>query len=351
MEPMVSIIMPVYKVEDYVAKAIESVQNQTFQDWELLIVDDGSPDESGEICDLYAWEDSRIRVFHKENGGAPSARHLAMDHASGKYYFFMDADDWAEPKMLADMVALAERDQAQIVVAGFFIDTYYADEKFRRDDFFVADAVYADADSFHKDAYRLFDKNQLYAPWNKLWLRSYIEEKHLRFPPTFWDDFPFILSVIRDVERVTVTSKQYYHFIRKRAESETAAYRPGMYEKREEEHGWMKELYRHWGVNDEASREMVARRYIERFIGCLENLTNKNCTLSRKEKRRQVKAMISHKNVRRSLRLAKPHSFMMKVMLVPIRMKSVTLTLLEAEVITAVKSRNTKIFAALKASR
>ena len=68
MEPMVSIIMPVYKVEDYVAKAIESVQNQTFQDWELLIVDDGSPDESGEICDLYAWEDSRIRVFHKENG-------------------------------------------------------------------------------------------------------------------------------------------------------------------------------------------------------------------------------------------------------------------------------------------
>ena len=249
------------------------------------------------------------------------------------------------------MVALAERDQAQIVVAGFFIDTYYADEKFRRDDFFVTDVVYSDADSFHKDAYRLFDKNQLYAPWNKLWLRSYIEEKHLRFPPTFWDDFPFILSVIRDVERVTVTSKQYYHFIRKRAESETAAYRPGMYEKREEEHGWMKELYRHWGVNDEASREMVARRYIERFIGCLENLTNKNCTLSRKEKRRQVKAMISHKNVRRSLRLAKPHSFMMKVMLVPIRMKSVTLTLLEAEVITAVKSRNTKIFAALKASR
>lgn len=134
----------------------------------------------------------------------------------------MDADDWAEPKMLADMVALAERDQAQIVVAGFFIDTYYADEKFRRDDFFVTDVVYSDADSFHKDAYRLFDKNQLYAPWNKLWLRSYIEEKHLRFPPTFWDDFPFILSVIRDVERVTVTSKQYYHFIRKRAESETA---------------------------------------------------------------------------------------------------------------------------------
>lgn len=351
MSPKVSIIMPVYRVEEYVARAIESIQAQTLTDWEFLIVDDGSPDRSGEICDAYAGKDARIRVFHKENGGAPSARNLAMDVAQGKYYLFMDSDDWAEPEMLADMVALAERDNAQIVVAGFYIDTYYAEDKYRRDDFQIADAVFPDGESFHREAYRLFDKNLLYAPWNKLWERAYIEERGLRFPATFWDDFPFILSVIRDVERVTVTHKQYYHFIRKRAESETAAYRPGMYEKREEEHAWMRELYRHWGVNDEASREMVARRYIERFIGCLENLTNPSCTLPETEKRRQVKKMILHKNVRRSLKLAKPHSRMMKLMLVPIRLKSVTLTLLEARVITFVKSRNTKIFATLKARR
>lgn len=123
-----------------------------------------------------------------------------------------------------------------------------------------------------------------------------------------------------------------------------------MYEKREEEHGWMKELYRHWGVNDEASREMW-HAAISNALLAVWKPDEQELHAFRKEKRRQVKAMISHKNVRRSLRLAKPHSFMMKVMLVPIRMKSVTLTLLEAEVITAVKSRNTKIFAALKASR
>ena len=350
-EIKVSVIMPVYKVEEYVAKAIESIQAQTLREWEFLIVDDGTPDRSGEICDAYAAEDDRIRVIHKENGGAPSARNLAMDQARGKYLYFMDSDDWAEPEMLEEMVALAERDQAQLVVAGFYIDTYYAKDRYRSDDFRVEDMVFPDREAFRRNAYRLFDKNQLYSPWNKLWQREYIETEPFRFPPTFWDDFPFILMVIRDVERVTVTSRQHYHFIRARAESETAAYRPGMYEKREEEHGWMKELYRHWGVNDRASREMVARRHIERLIGCLENLTNSKCEMKVSEKRQAVKQMITHPEVRRSLKIAEPRTGMMKLMLVPIRLKSVTLTLWEAHLITFVKARNVRLFAKLKARR
>ena len=119
MEPeiKVSIIMPVYKVEDYVGKAIESIQAQTLKEFEFLIVDDGTPDRSGEICDAYAKKDSRIHVIHKENGGAPSARNMAIDIAKGKYMYFMDSDDWAEPTMLEDMYNLAERDRAQLVVS------------------------------------------------------------------------------------------------------------------------------------------------------------------------------------------------------------------------------------------
>ena len=95
--------MPVYKVEEYVGKAIESILAQTFTEFEFLIVDDGTPDRSGEICDRYAKKDHRIRVIHKENGGAPSARNTAIDIAQGKYVYFLDSDDWAEPQMLADI--------------------------------------------------------------------------------------------------------------------------------------------------------------------------------------------------------------------------------------------------------
>lgn len=350
-EVKVSIIMPVYKVEAYVGRAIESIQAQTLKEFEFLIVDDGSPDKSGAICDEYASKDPRIQVIHKENGGAPSARNTAIDVAKGKYMYFMDSDDWAEPTMLDDMYNLAERDNAQLVVAGFFIDTYYSENEYRTDHFVCESATFGNADEFRANAYKLFDKNLLYTPWNKLFRASYLKENNLKFPQTFWDDFPFVLTVIRNIDRVTVTSDEYYHFIRARAESETTAYRPGMYEKREEEHGWMVDLYQYWNVHDSASREMLARRYIERFVGCVENLTNPKCDMNYREKRMQVKKMLAKKRVIQTLRLAKPHSIYMKVLLIPIRWKNVTLTLLEAQVITWVKSRNAKLFSKLKAGR
>ncbi len=347
----ISIIMPVYKVEEYVGKAIESIQAQTFTDWEFLIVDDGTPDKSGEICDEYAKNDSRITVFHTENGGAPAARNYAIERAKGKYFYFMDSDDWAEPTMLADMYALAERDNAQLVVAGFFIDTYYTDTEYRTDNLLVEAATYKNADEFIQNAHKLFDKNLLYTPWNKLYRTDYIMENNIRFSKTLWDDFPFNLDVIRKIERVTVTDKQYYHFIRKRAESETATYRPNMYEKREEEHAWMLDLYKYWEYKSDDSQEFLARRYIERFIGCVENLTNPKCNLKTKEKRAKIKDMLANPYVVWSLKTAKPRSKYMKIMLIPIKMHNVTLTLLEGKAISFVKCRSTKLFAKLKAGR
>lgn len=350
-EIKVSVIMPVYGVEDYVGKAIESIKNQTLTDWEFFCVDDGTKDRSGEICDEYAAKDPRIIVIHKENGGAPSARNVAIDKARGKYMYFMDSDDWAEPTMLEDMYNLAERDNAQLVVAGFYIDTYYSDTEKYSQQQFCESAVYKNSREFRQNAHKLFDKNLLYTPWNKLYLSSYILENKLYFPETFWDDFPFNLSVVRDVERVTVTSEKYYHFIRKRGESETAKYRADMFQKREEEHSWMLELYEHWKTDSPEIREFLARRYIERVIGCIENVTNRNCTLSSKEKKAEIKKMISSDRAKEAVRTAKPNSNYMKLMLLPIKWNSAFLAKLEGSVISAVKSRNTKAFAKLKAGR
>lgn len=347
----VSIIMPVYGVEAYVGRAIESLQSQTLTEFELFAVDDGTKDRSGIICDEYAAKDSRIHVIHKENGGAPSARNTAIPMAKGKYMMFMDSDDWAEPNMLEEIYQLAEKTSAQMVVAGFFIDTYYSDTEYITNHFKYKDIVYKTAEEFRKDAYRLFDRNLLYTPWNKLFLSSYIHDNGLLFPQTLMDDFPFVLSCIRDMERITVTEKEYYHFIRARAESETAKYRPQLFEKREEEHDWMKDIYAHWGVNDDLSQEMIQRRYIERVIECIENTTNPNSGLTKKEKKDAIRRIITAENTRTALKVAKPRSVMMKIMLLPIRWKWVWLTYTEGWFISKIKSSNTKTFAKLKASR
>lgn len=348
---MVSVIMPVYKVEEYVGKAIESIQNQTYTDWELWAVDDGSPDRSGAICDKYAANDSRIHVIHKENGGAPSARNLAIQKATGKYFYFMDSDDWAEPSMLEDMVALAEENNSQLVVSAFYIDTFYGDRQVYTEVRAQPAQVFATQREFRENAYRLFDRNLLYTPWNKLYLADYIRVNNIKFPTTFWDDFPFNLMVVRNVERVCVTDKPYYHFIRQREESETAKYNPRMYEKREEEHRWMLDLYEYWKVDDAASREMVARRYVERLVGCIENITDPKSRMSRKEQRDEIRKMITSDICRSELKYVKVQSMMMRAMLLPIRMRSVMLSYLEGSVISRVKTKNVGMFARLKANR
>ena len=347
----ISIIMPVYGVEDFVGKAIESIQAQTFKAWELFAVDDGTKDRSGEICDEYAAKDPRIKVIHKENGGAPSARNMAIPKAQGKYMYFMDSDDWAEPTMLEDMYNLAEENNAQYVVTGYFIDTYYTDKDYTTIELSQPSKVFETQQEFRENAHRLFDSNLLYTPWNKLFLSSYITENNLLFPTTFWDDFPFNLSVIKNIERVVVSSNKYYHFMRARAESETAKYRPEMYEKREEEHEWMTNLYKDWGIDNAETREFLARRYIERFIGCVENITNPGCTLSAKEKKAEIKKMLKNPNVEWSLKNAKANSFYMKIMLIPYKWNSASLVYLESKVITYVKRHNTKLFTKLKAGR
>lgn len=96
----VSVIVPVYNAEKYIETCISSVLNQTFTDFELILIDDGSEDESGHICDEYATKDTRIRVFHKENGGPSAARNSGLNVAQGEWILFLDSDDWIVPESL-----------------------------------------------------------------------------------------------------------------------------------------------------------------------------------------------------------------------------------------------------------
>ena len=118
--PKISIIVPVYKAEKYLNRCVDSILAQTFTDWELLLIDDGSPDRSGEICDEYAKKDSRIRVIHKENGGVSSARQRGQDEACGEYTIHVDPDDWVEPTMLEELYQKAKDDNADMVICDYY---------------------------------------------------------------------------------------------------------------------------------------------------------------------------------------------------------------------------------------
>lgn len=127
----ISVIVPVYNVEKYLSRCIDSILSQTFTDFELLLVDDGSTDKSGEICDEYAKTDARIKVFHTENRGVSAARNLGIKEASADWISFVDSDDWVEDKYLSDLYGEGFSHDECIVCQSVFMENESSPEKIK----------------------------------------------------------------------------------------------------------------------------------------------------------------------------------------------------------------------------
>ena len=122
-QEIVSIIVPVYKVEKYIKRCLDSLINQTYKEIEIILIDDGSPDESGKICDTYAERDSRIKVIHKINEGVSIARNVGISKATGKYLMFVDSDDWLENNAVEVLYQKISSENLDMVRANYFINT------------------------------------------------------------------------------------------------------------------------------------------------------------------------------------------------------------------------------------
>lgn len=181
----ISMIIPVYQVEKYIAQCIESVINQTFRDFELILVDDGSKDSSGMICDTYAAKDDRIIVIHTENRGAASARNTGLDHASGNYITFLDGDDYIAENMLTRLYEVIHDSEYDMVVSDFL--NILPDEK---DNFIVH---LQEKTVCGRDVLEHLKNERNYGLWTIVWNKIYKREvlENLRFPAGkyFEDEF------------------------------------------------------------------------------------------------------------------------------------------------------------------
>ena len=172
--PKVSIIVPVYKAEKYLNRCIDSIIAQTFTDWELLLIDDGSPDRSGDICDEYAKKDTRIRVFHKKNGGVSSARNLGLDYVQGEYVTFVDSDDW----LLEKTLTLCSSNFGKYEIVRFsmvFIESLVGDNKRK--------IVLPLSESKNAIMQRILERNSLLGVCGGIYKRELFSNQSIRFDP------------------------------------------------------------------------------------------------------------------------------------------------------------------------
>jgi len=206
MKDKISIIIPVYKVEEYLPRCIDSLRNQSFQNLEIILVDDGSPDNSGKICDEYALKDSRIKVIHKENGRAYDARNKGLDIATGDFIGFMDSDDFIHPEMYQSLYNLLVKYDADIAQCSFIkvkngeiIPPIY-DNSPR-----VLSNVAALA-QLHSDASVGFA-----VIWNKIYKKELLQD--VRFKKAFiHDDEFFTYKLFYAASKVVTVDSQFYYY-------------------------------------------------------------------------------------------------------------------------------------------
>ncbi len=224
MNPQISIIIPVYNAEEYISECVESVLNQKYKDYEVILVNDGSTDKSGLICKSFAENDGRLHYIEQQNTGVCGARNAGLDAASGLLVFFMDADDWLEPESLDILNNEYQRTNSDLIVADM---RFVGDLKTR--DLHVFDKDFTTNDKDWIDKYEMACIGYGYNPnpgtkhnitglgsmGNKLYKRDIIEKNKLRFDPYtlgIYEDNLFVLHYLVNCQSVTYVSKIVYNY-------------------------------------------------------------------------------------------------------------------------------------------
>lgn len=204
-KPLVSVIIPVYNVEKYIKRCITSLQQQDYDNIEIIVVDDGSPDRSGEIADELSVRDSRIRVFHKLNNGVSSARNVGIENSRGQYLMFVDADDWVDNNYVSVFTDLLENNSYDIAMNY----NYYADNGSPR----WEDSQIKNEISRDEAAEGIYNGKIFVAVWNKLYKRKYLDEYNIRFREDIWfgEGMLFNIECLNHTMNVGILNKAIYH--------------------------------------------------------------------------------------------------------------------------------------------
>lgn len=206
MNDLISVIVPIYKAESYLDKCIESIVNQTYKNIEVILVDDGSPDNCPKICDNWAKKNERIKVIHKQNGGVSSARNVGIENATGKYICFIDSDDSVENEYFEKFIK--EIQNFELVVCGYSK---------------VLNGEKKGKVLFSNEARNVIPKNQIMnlyqkvlisAPWAKFYQKSIIDENNIRFPEdmSLGEDMVFNFSYIDKIENIAIINESLYNY-------------------------------------------------------------------------------------------------------------------------------------------
>ncbi|WP_417360750.1 glycosyltransferase family 2 protein [Galbibacter sp.] len=306
--PFFSVIMPAYKVEKYIAKAIESVLNQSFENFELLVINDGSPDSSAELAKDYVSLDPRVKLLNKENGGLSDARNFGIKHAKGSYLYFMDSDDWIEGNLLEKI-----HDQIQINPVDIYVFGYYLDQE---DD----QGKLLQRQIMHAYNYK-FDIGREKAPklnshfmgllgyaWNKVYSKIFIDYYHLRFDKgiSLVEDMLFNAIAYQKANALVMIEECFYHYISREVPTLIKSYHKDAFELILTKHRAIKPFLAKWGYSKTKIKQTMANNLVMGIQYCVNNLLYYKSDLTAAEKKKYINEILQHKETKKYIDYYQP---------------------------------------------
>lgn len=270
-----SIIIPVYNAEEYLERCISSVINQDYKDFEVILIDDGSKDRSGTICDEYARKDNRVKVIHQINAGVSTARNVGIKNSKGTYIIFLDSDDSLKEESLARLNDTIEKNEEIDCIL------YNVDNKFK-------DGMYR-GEKLTALIVQLIITEKINPPWNKVYKRNIIEENNIVFDKNIQigEDLLFSITYLSYAENICILNEELYNYTVDNRNSLTQKYKENKYKQLM----YADDEIRKYLQTFQSKRILECEKYIrlKNIFSCFMDLSHTDCSYTKKQKKIFVK--------------------------------------------------------------
>lgn len=325
--PVVSIVMPVYGVEKYLSVSINSVLNQTYKNFELILVDDKSPDKSPEICDNFAQKDNRIKVVHKpSNEGLGFARNTGLDIASGDYVYFIDSDDYIEPQLLEKAIKAFD-ENTEFVVFGINRVHEKKDGSIDKIEHLIPELV--ESKTANETAYifaMLNTKKVFPFAWNKLYKKQFLDKCGTRFENTkLIEDFLFNIELFSKATFIKVIPDELYNYRKPQHETLVSAYAPEFFELCKRKYTLEKEYLSMANALTKENLQLIYFSYIKHLVSVFLKNSSEKAGLSKKEQKEKMKSVLDDALTKEVLMNYAPKGIVMKIVTCLFRSKNTIL--------------------------
>lgn len=286
----VSVIIPAYNCEKVVGDTIKSVLNQKLTEFEVILLNDGSTDNTLSVLEKLTKHDNRVKIITLKNGGPAKARNLGITQAVGKYIYFLDSDDTIHEDMLFDMYDLAQKNSLDICACGYTMDNL---ESGTKKDFLHTSFVARDKEAFRAELMSLIKDHLMYVVWNKLFNRMFILENHINFTDFLsGEDRLFNIQCFKFVERFGFINKPYYQYFLRGQASLANKYISNRFEATLKAHLDLTRAYKDMGIYTHKNKSYLDFVFVKGIMACFCQMFLKACPLSKKQKLSYIKSTL-----------------------------------------------------------